>query len=96
MNRKAFLVGYLYKDATAVTKTVDAATALKAALGLGTAGGAGIGYGVGHLLSPTQTDINNEVRKLELAEAKELRDILEEHKKRREAEVPSANKTLYI
>lgn len=67
---------------------------LLAALGIGGTLGAGAGYGAAHLKSPSQIDINNEVRKMELAEANDLLETLKAHRSRGEA--PDAGKSLYI
>jgi hypothetical protein len=72
-----------------------AGRAALALIGSGALGGA-VGYGAGMATSPTQTDLNNEVRKMELAESKKLLNMLKAHRMEQQMERPGAGKSLYI
>jgi hypothetical protein len=72
-----------------------AGKAVLSLLGSGALGGA-LGYGAGMATSPTQTDLNNEVRKMELAESRKLLNMLKSHRAEQQMERPGAGKSLYI
>jgi len=102
MNVKAFNIGYMAdKEAamgSAAAKRVVEHLPIAALLGGGAGGAAGIAHSLAS--SPTKTGIQNEVKKIELAEIQSLKNRLEamkQHKQDKdEAGLSGSKKTIHI